>query len=271
MKLSDIESSILEEKTDILKIVRSEVDRLERHITPVFSYSEKGEIFPAGSGVFARLGDRFYLISVAHVFDHCTYGVHCPRSKGIIEPLKNNIIVSGKPVGGTRKDDRVDIGFVRLTKEETVDFGMERMLNLNEIGGLSLRIDTTLFVAIGYPLRDCTIDKPENSIQSAITSFTTGIADERAHHLAKMDKNSHFLLRLDHRCIVTNKSYGSQPRMNGMSGGGVWPVRIDVESVEKRVPFFGGLIIEKPKGFESAISVARGLLVKYFIERFDEE
>lgn len=266
MNLQDIENSWRESQTGILRRTRESIDRLETHVTPVFHLDDDDDsrLQPAGSGVFARLGDRAYLISAAHVLDHCEYGVFVPTRSGPIEPLDNRTTVTGRPQGTSREDDRFDIGFVRLTASEADDIGWERMVDLDVVGGEPMPIDTTLFVVLGYPLRDH--HNAVGVMGGALTSFTTGLADAVAHQRAGLDERSHVLLRFDRRAIATKKSHGAPPDMTGLSGGGVWPVRVDVEDAVARVPFFAGILIEKAA---RSLVVTRAPLIQYFVRRFD--
>jgi hypothetical protein len=263
MSLQDIENSWLESQTGTLKRTRESIDRLETHVTPVFHVDDDARLQPAGSGVFARLGDRAYLISAAHVLDHCDEGVFVPTRTGPIEPLDNPTIVTGRPPGTSREDDRFDVGFVRLTPSEADDIGWERMVDL-EAGGEPMLIETTFFAVLGYPLRDHLATG--GVMRGALTSFTTGLADDVAHQWAGLDERSHLLLRFARRDIATKKSHGAPPDMTGLSGGGVWPIKVDVEDAVAQVPFFAGILIEKAA---RSLVVTRATLIRYFIRRFD--
>jgi hypothetical protein len=54
--------------------------------------------------------------------------------------------------------------------------------------------------------------------------------------------------------------------MTGLSGGGVWPIKVDVEDAVAQVPFFAGILIEKAA---RSLVVTRATLIRYFIRRFD--
>jgi hypothetical protein len=103
-----------------------------------------------------------------------------------------------------------------------------------------------------------------------LTSLMTGVADETAYRRAGIDERSHLLLRLDRRVIATKSAVGAPPDMTGISGGGVWPVRIDAGRPEDQTPFFAGIVIERPRHFRASLAVTRGTLIKYFVNRFDD-
>lgn len=270
MTIRDIESSWLESETGILKKLRAAADRVERHVVPVFHAPDDSELEPAGSGVLARLGDCAYLISAAHVLDHCDTGVFVPRKSGKIEPLVNPTIVTGRPPGTTRDYDRIDIGFVRLTADETDAVGFERTVDLDVVSGPPMPSATTLFLVLGFPLRDHSTDPSAGTMTGELTSLMTGMADESAYRRAGIDERSQLLLRFDRRVIATKKAVGAPPEMKGISGGGVWPVRIDAIRSEDQTPLFAGIVIERPRRFRASLAVTRGTLVKHFVRRFDD-
>lgn len=269
MTISDIEASWLEEHTGILAKLRLAAASLERHVVPVFHLSDNSKLQSAGSGVLARLAERNYLISAAHVFDHCDEGVFVPFSSGAVEPLTNVTIVSKPPNGGTRDDDRMDVGFVRLTASEAQAFGIERMLDLEVVGGPPMPIATTMFLVIGYPHRDFVADSTRGRISSDVTHLMTGVADAAAYKRAGIDPRLNLLLRLNRRVIATRKSIGAPPNMRGISGGGVWPVRVDL-SGEELMPFFAGIVIERSQRFRSSLTATLGSAIRYFVRRFDD-
>lgn len=271
MTIREVEESWVERETGILRKLRVAADRMEKHVVPVFFARTESDLEAVGTGVLTRLGDRSYLVTAAHVLDHCETGVFVPTKAGAIEPLKNLTVVTGRSPGTTREDDRVDIGFVRLTPGEANAFGPERMLDLENTGGAPMTAATTMFIVLGYPLRDQRSDPEAGTMSGELTAFMTGLADDRAHELARVDRRGHFLLRLERREVATRKAVGAPPDMTGISGGGVWPVRLDCEDSGEQVPFFAGIVIERPKWFRSSLAVTRATVVKYFIRRFDDE
>ncbi len=268
MSIREVESSWLEHETGILRTLRAAADRLERHVVPIFHGSDEGTLQPAGSGVLVRLGSRAYLVSAAHVLDHCEFGVFVPKTTHLVEPLENTPILTGLRAGASRDDDRVDVGFVRLTTAEKEDFN-ERLLDLDVVSGPPMPIATTFFVALGFALKSHTANRSTKTIQSQITCFMTGLAEESVYERAHVDPRSHILLRFDQRSVATKSGRGSLPDMKGISGGGVWPVRVDLSDSVAQIPLFGGIVIERPSLHRSSLAVTRGTLIRHFIERFD--
>lgn len=163
----------------------------------------------------------------------------------------------------------MDVGFVRLTTAEAEEFGTERMLDLDAVGGTPLPIATTMFLVIGYPHRDLSSDSATGRLSAEVTHLMTGVADAVAYKRAGIDRRLNLLLRLDRRVIATRRSTGAPPDMRGISGGGVWPIRVDL-SGEALVPFFAGIVIERSQRFRSSLTVTHGSVIRYFVRRFDD-
>jgi hypothetical protein len=269
MTIRDVESSWLEGQTGVLAKLRAASRRVERHVYPVYCEAESGSLEAVGSAVLGRLGERVYLVSAAHVFDNCETGVFVPQSSGRIEALEGPMVLTARPPGEGRASDRSDIGFVRLTAAEIDAFGFDNAVDLELVGGPPMLIVSTMFVALGYPLRDQRAAAEDDIMSGELMTLMTRIADEEAHTLARIDQRMQFLIRLQHRVVATRRSVGAPPSMRGMSGGGVWPVRLDGDE-ESLVPFFGGIIIEQPERYRASLAITRGTTIRYFARRFDD-
>jgi hypothetical protein len=260
----------LPDKGEILRKLRRATDFLERHVIQIFRLDENNNPDLEGSGILARLDDRFYLVTAAHVLDACDTGVFLLQEGFEGEPLAGAFIVSGKKPGTTRLDDKVDIGFVRLTEKETNRLGVDNFLDLNHISGPPMKIGPTVFLVLGYPVRDQVRDCRSLTIETSLTMFMTTPAKEKAYNLASINSESHILLKYDRKVIATKKSIGSPPDFRGLSGGGVWPLSVLEEPSIENPPLLAGIIIERPKGFASSLLVTRGNVIRYFVKRFDE-
>jgi len=105
---------------------RLTADVLERHVTAVLTLHDDGNPEFVGSGLYMRLGDRFYLVTAAHVLDLCECGVYLPHLAHLGDPLSGAMVVTGKPPGQSRARDPFDIGFVRLSAAEASEIGYDK-------------------------------------------------------------------------------------------------------------------------------------------------
>lgn len=254
----------------LLRKIRLTTNFLERHVIPIFRLDENNNPDLFGSGVISRLDDRFYLITAAHVLDYCDKGVFLLIEGLHGKPLEGASIVTGKKHGTTRSDDKVDIGFIRLTEREINCIGADNFLDLDNISGPPMEINTTIFLVLGYPARDQIRNQLEHTIEAPLTMFMTSHAVESSYKLTNTNHNSHILLRYSRKTIATKNSIGSPPDYRGMSGGGVWPLSIFYEPLKEYPPLFAGIIIEQPRKYKSSLLVTRSNLIRAFIKRFDD-
>lgn len=252
-----------------LRKLRRITDFLERHAVEIFRLDEYNCPDLEGSGILAKLDDRYYLVSAAHIFDACDKGVFLIYEGIKCEPLDGSAVVTGRKPGQTRLDDKADIGFIRLTEKETNSIGKDNFLDLDHISGPPMEINTTVFLVLGFPVRDQIRNNREHKIETPLTMFMTGNAKESAYVRSKTNSNTHILLRYNRRTIATKKSIGSPPDFRGFSGGGVWPISIFEEPTKDKPPIFAGIIIEQPMNYASSLLVTRSNLIRAFIKKFD--
>lgn len=267
--MTDFDDSLIDGGITFGRLRRA-ADLLQNHVIPVFTLDERELLDLEGSGLLARLGNRHYLITAAHVLDACSQDVYIPLGTDNIEPLTGPAIVTGRKPGFTRLDDKIDIGFVRLSHEEAASFEEDRFLNLEHVWGPSLPISTTLFAVLGYPVRNRISQPQTQTIATPLTSFYTGLANEKAYRLTKTDDSSQVLLRYNRRTIATRTGVGSPSDMHGISGGGVWPIDLRVEPNPQFPSLLAGIVIERPREHFASLLVTRGNVIRSFVSRFDD-
>lgn len=269
--LDECESLFAEAQADVRRRVGLASDTVKRHLTPVFTYREARRFDFEGSGIFASLDRRYYLITAAHVLEACEFGVYLPALASAGEPLSGASIVTGRPASGRRDDDRLDIGFVRLSGGEVAQIGAEAFVDLAHTIDGPPDEPVLLTIALGFPARDQRFNQKDGTIHTAITMFMTGAADDTGYRLAKVDSRSHVLLRYRRDGMLYNGQYrGSSPPFKGMSGGGVWPVSLRKDHAIENPPPLAAMIIEEPAGYRPSILATRAPLIRTFLKRFDE-
>jgi hypothetical protein len=100
------------------------------------------------------------------------------------------------------------------------------------------------------------------------TLLVTGAPDEKAHSLLAINERTHVLLRYRRQSILYNrKTQGSPPPLNGMSGGGLWPVLLHADDASVASPPLAGIFIERAAKFKGAIIALRAPLIRSFISQ----
>lgn len=240
---------------------------VERHVTPVFTYRSDGRLDFEGSGIFARLDARHYLVTAAHVLDACEQGCVVRAAAATGQELSGTCIVTGRPVGKTRDDDVFDIGFVRLSGSEVSGIGAANFLDLTHTVDGPPAEPVEAMIALGFAARDQSVDG--GLVRTKLTMFMTGPESAHAYRLARTDSRSHLLVRYQRNGMIFNgQHHGSAPSWKGMSGGGLWQISLRGE-IQPQPPALAAMIIEQPQSYRTAILATRAPLIRSFICRFD--
>lgn len=90
----------------------------EQSLVPLFSWSSGAE-HPeqVGTGIYVVMGGKGYLFTAAHVVDHRATGDLCIPSRTGIMTLRGGVGGNGLAANQTRRDDRIDIAYIRLDDE----------------------------------------------------------------------------------------------------------------------------------------------------------
>lgn len=241
---------------------------VERHVTPVFTYRPDGRFDFEGSGLFARLEERHYLITAAHVLDACDEGCVVRAAEATGQELSGTRIVTGRPAGTTRDDDVFDIGFVRLSASDVAGIGADNFLDLTHTVDGPPAEPVEVMIALGFAARDQAVEG--GTIRTKLTMFMTGPESAHVYRLAKTDSRSHLLVRYQRNEMVFNgQHHGSAPSLKGMSGGGLWQVSLSGAIQPAQPPALAAMIVEQPQSYRTAILATRAPLIRSFIRRFD--
>lgn len=241
---------------------------VERHVTPVFTYRSDGRLDFEGSGLFARLDGRYYLVTAAHVLDACELGCVVRAAETTGQDLSGTRIVTGRPPGTTRDDDVFDIGFVRLSGSEVAAIGADSFLDLMHTVDGPPAEPVEAMIALGFPVRDQAVDR--KMVRTELTMFMTGPESPHAYRMAKTDPRSHLLVRYRRKEMIFNgQLHGSASSLKGMSGGGIRQVSLRGEIDPAEPPALAAMIIEHPQAYQTAILATRAPVNRSFIRKFD--
>lgn len=259
---------VLEEMDRIHDRAQRAADLVEGYVTPVFGYDENDTPDLEGTGVLGRLGERYYLLTAAHVLKACGDGVGIPVGSELRSLPGASLLVGRGPTPGA-PGDPVDVGLLRLDTAGVAALGEERFLDLSRNTAPPMKTETTLFIAIGYPARDELFDPESGSYSAEPTVLYTGAAEARGYEWAKVDYETHFLIRFRKQDMLTAKSVGAPPDFRGISGGGVWPFDLTREPGPENPPCFGGIVIERPRRYARSFLITRAALIERLIGHFE--
>ena len=134
------------------KIFKTRVDSVFQSTICFFCNDEKTGIAPAGSGVFIKYNDNYYVVSAAHVLAE-----HYNDTFVILDDnelkIGGQLISSKMPKSESRGDDKIDISIIKVDeKSEKALLKSFSALDASEIGiGHNLSNEGAYF-SVGFPL-----------------------------------------------------------------------------------------------------------------------
>jgi len=263
-----VDKRVGDAQDEVLRRAQQTTTSVERHVTPVFTFRSEGRMDFEGSGLFARLDGRYYVITAAHVLDACELGCVVRAAAATGQPLAGTRTVTGRPNGRTRDDDVFDIGFIRLSSSEVAGVGSDNFLDLTQTVDGQPAEPVEAMIALGFAARDQAVD--QGAVRTKVSMFMTGPESAHACRMARADPRSHLLVRYRRTEMVYNGQYrGSAPSLKGMSGGGLWQVSLRTETRIGEPPALAAMIIEQPQTYRTAILATRASLIRSFVRKFD--
>ena len=176
-----------------------------------------------GTGILLQLGDFGFLISAAHVFDHF---------EDLKIPLKteNSLLKPGgelfiNEVIGSRKEDRIDIGFLKLDEQSKNELQLSYdFLNQENIEINHQIVNHQFYSFFGYPTSLSGFSKTRNSFHTIpFFQFTTPILLEEYSRFP-VNPNYNIVSNYDRKRAYSfkGKSFSAGPSLHGISGCGLW-------------------------------------------------
>src|SRR5262245_45700718 len=101
---------------DLLAALDPLVDLCLRHIIPLFNIPRGKRPSLVGTGFLVEANGEFFLVTAAHVLDYMSEpgSLHYYIDAKTIKKVGGRVLTSRIPLGGTRKNDRLDFGVVKL-------------------------------------------------------------------------------------------------------------------------------------------------------------
>ena len=228
---------------------------------PIFRWRDE-EVEFEGSGLLLYHAGLHVLVTAAHVFDRCEGGMLVEKLALSEKSLSGAAFGTRIPSGGTRDDDRLDTAVVILTAEEIEFFGTTRFLGLENAVESTPEDEYFISVVLGYAAGDQRVS--HSAIEVKTTMFVTGLAEERGYKLAKVDPNTHVLLRYRRDLSLWNGAHtGMVPSLKGVSGCGAFYLPLHAERIGLQML---GIVVEQPQSFGPSLLVTRATFIRRMIE-----
>lgn len=231
----------------------------------IYSVSEDQRLDPLGTGVLLRVDNSFFLVTAAHVLDENTHETTQYRDLATYGKREAVILNGGSfrtsvPRGKTRREDRIDVGFILLESEAVAQIGEDRFWPIAQIDLNDTGTRSALYGAFGYPASlNCTIDPNyQDVVNPRPFTYTALLRPTKAYKSLGVGIETHLLLAVSQN--KTRRSDGIKaklPDLHGMSGGGLWRYLGDELGTSVSAPCLLGILIEWHKCQEGGLLAAR--------------
>ncbi|HEY4676871.1 MAG TPA: hypothetical protein VIJ01_06910 [Candidatus Angelobacter sp.] len=225
-------------------------ETMHRRICPLYTFAGRDRIHIAGSAVPFRAGGFRFLLTAKHV---------CFDSSNTPIPLFTMGSEHARPLCGRKgaweylpgKTPEIDLAVIALDDDLADDLeGVYQFATPGDISKTTTKTPGIHYLIAGYPAERNPVSIKDSTvwIGALATHLITGDIRETAEALPNKSDDFHFVLGHPGKVIPT---YGGArfrtPKVQGMSGGGVWRVEIDIPRRLSTSPSLVGIGIEYHK------------------------
>ncbi|MAC95012.1 MAG: hypothetical protein CMC96_05890 [Flavobacteriales bacterium] len=188
-----------------------------------FRDDEKKLVAPAGSGLFLKIHDSYYVATAAHVIaEHYNKTFVILDDKELV--LGGRLVSSELPISGSRDDDKIDISILKLDTTSAKGLLTRfKPIELSEIQTDHNLNETSTYFSVGYPLTRTEKIWQKNEIKSIGHSYQT--VPNINFNFDKFGFSNKSTIALEYDQLVTNAKNPHphySPDLTGISGSGIW-------------------------------------------------
>lgn len=229
-----------------------------------------------GSGVLIQINGVQYLISAAHVLEPSRIEWRTiPNGEELIE-IEGTLLTTEIPKGSHRRDDKIDIGIVRLSEDCSIKIGKRfRFLTESDIDLLHIELESHQYMFLGYPIETTIIDRQEMSIIPTPLLVRTKILGHKLLvNLPKYEKGTKWILDFDRgkQINISKQIEEFAPDPHGVSGSGLWSIPVNpglpVESTNMKLV---GILTDYFAGGDKVVCATNIRLFIDAIKKYEKE
>ncbi|KAA9325108.1 trypsin-like peptidase domain-containing protein [Hymenobacter busanensis] len=186
-----------------------------------FFYTRKGRIAACGSGVLLTVDNRYFVATAAHVLAGQAYTTFV-----ILPPhevtLAGTLLTTSPPPPGRRQDDKIDLAVLELTDAGQIGQLREayQFLTLAELS-TSPRHLTDVYLSVGFPA--ATTRSFNGHVKTAPYPLQVQRTKDFDYAGFRLHPAAHLVLDFTGDVLsVTNPAPHRRPKMEGISGSGLW-------------------------------------------------
>lgn len=201
-----------------------------------------------GTGIFLKILDDYFLITVAHVAESLNFEFYVGLEKHTIFKLGGNLVTNKT---NNRDKDKFDICVLKLCSETIENISKTyNFLNLQEININHDYKNLPLYELVGFPATKSKYNKYKKKLYSkAYRYITTPVLEKNIYKNLKCSTSYNVILNYDRKKVYNYKKKSTQigPELEGISGCGLWYTPVEeITSKEKPKKYLVAIITEWP-------------------------
>jgi hypothetical protein len=235
-------------------------ERLKQTVLPLYLQDERERPWPFGSCVLVRVEGRFYAFTAGHVLQKVgALSLWAPALNGKLEvlPCTRGFVRRNK---NPLKD--LDMGLIPLHASCLGPFDGYCFLDETEIdeeGNASYAILRNFYMVMGYPCSpgQSKTNYPGLKLNPKSFQLHTNPPLADLYEQEKFDKVKHIVVEFDRDDIHINRKKVTPPRLQGVSGGGIFCISHET---------YRGPLIAIATDHRIEARLVAGTRIRYFIE-----
>lgn len=247
--------------------VRRLANALVRHIVPLYEDEPNGRPRLHGTGFLVQGRRSSFLVSAAHVLDNFRrlYYFVGPNTKC---KVNGRLLLSKMPESNDRKDDRVDVGVLRI--------GPDALPPYPEVDKVPIAIELLRpnlqprfprqYFNVGFPVTRSRANPSAKQVKTEAVAFRNVSASPELYERLGVTEQSHIVLPFDvSRVYADDGSRRASPDPHGISGSPLWhlPPRPFAETRPVQVV---GIAIEHFKSERALVFVDINIAVRIMMD-----
>jgi hypothetical protein len=257
---------------ELLARVSARLDRIGTRVSELVAPSvrllivpdARGEPEAAGSCVLIWHRGVRYVVTAAHVVDYVSgRRLHVGTATTFV-PLPAPFLLTPPPVGQSREEDILDYAFRAVSEEEAAQLDGCQFLPASQIAERDIPQFTeprTGYLALGYPLNRFKHRPGSGHSRGETLPYAGTISPLDKYAQLKLQPYSHVALQFPHNATFSRDGKGPSPKMNGMSGGGIFRYPPLERSPLIALPSLAAITIEQRMAERVIIGVRIGLIL----------
>lgn len=186
----------------------------------LFLDSDKFEYSPLGTGILAKIGNKYYLLTAAHVAEEFDKKMYLMTPKGDFLEIFGDCQYTNHD-----EEPKIDVAFIIIEEKFAEKLAEEfKFISEDNIKISHNLMDAANYSVFGYPAKNVRLKTKEGYISTRASFYVLQPSVDKLYDYYKFDRNLFYILEFKGRGIDLRTGEKSQKlgQQNGMSGGGLW-------------------------------------------------